>query len=75
MKQQTRPRTKSPLLRVTPDTDGADFTTTNPLFPRRPLQAPTYLLPKEYYPLDDTLTEAAGLARGNEATDAYAGSY
>ena len=74
MKQQTKPRAKSPLPRVTPGIDGGDFST-NPLFPVRLLQAPTFLLPKDYYPLDDTLTEAAGLARGNQSMDTYAGSY
>ncbi|GAA3970994.1 hypothetical protein [Hymenobacter antarcticus] len=74
MKQQTRPRAESTLLRVTPGTDGDDFRF-SPLYPLRPLQAPAFLLPKEYYPLDDTVTEAAGLARNSEATDLYAGSY
>ena len=74
MKQQTRRHTKSALLRVTPGVDG-DNASSNPQFPLRPLQAPAFLLPKEYYPLNDTVTEAAGLARSSEATDQYAGSY
>ena len=41
----------------------------------RPLLAPAFLLPKEYLPLDDTVTEAAGLARRHDLADPYAGSY
>lgn len=73
MKQQTRQRAKSTLARVTPGIDGGDFSPT--LFPLRPPQATAFPLPKEYYPLNDTVTEAAGLARSGEALDQYAGSY
>ena len=74
MKPQIRQRAKSTLARVTPGTDGGDFGA-NPLFPLRPPQGPAFLLSKEYFPHNDTVTEAAGLARSNEATDQYAGSH
>ncbi|GAB3229053.1 hypothetical protein GCM10027346_14210 [Hymenobacter seoulensis] len=42
--------------------------------PRQDPVAPNYL-PKEYQPLDDTVTEAKGLAQNGDATGAYAGSF
>ena len=74
MKPQTEQHAKSTLARVAPGPEGGDFSAKRH-FPLRPPQAPAFLLSREYYPLNDTVTEAAGLARSNEATDQYAGSY
>ncbi|WP_188560920.1 hypothetical protein [Hymenobacter frigidus] len=72
MKQQTRRHAKSAFSRVTPDLEGGDFNANSPFSP--PPQGPGFRRPREYHPLNDTVTEAAGLARNGAAAAPYAGA-
>jgi len=73
MKQQTRRHVKPTFSRVTPDFDGGELSA-NPPLSQQPPQGPGFRLPREYHPLNDTVTEAAGLARNGAASAPYAGS-